>query len=122
PDEGSNEADDRFIEALESGPDNPNARELAGAIAALDEDAKNALVALVWLGRDDYEAREGGDALSEARERRREGSTVRYLLGIPLLGDLVEDGADKLGISLTEEEQVGMHNPITEEPSEDDRS
>lgn len=110
------------MEALESGPDNPNRRELAGAIAALDEDAKAALVAMVWLGRDDYEAAEWSEALAAARERRSEGSTVRYLLGIPLLGDLIEDGAEKLGINLTADEQVGMHHPIIEEPSEDDRS
>lgn len=42
-------------------------------------------------------------------------------MGIPMLGDLLEQGADELGINVTHEEQIGMHHPLTEEPSEDDR-
>jgi hypothetical protein len=41
---------------------------------------------------------------------------------MPLLGDLLEQGADMLGVNLTHEEQIGLHNPITETPAEDDRS
>lgn len=120
PDDGSNDSDDRFVEVLQSGRDNPNARELRSAINALDEDGKAALVALTWLGRGDFETAEWPEAVAAARERHN-GSTARYLMGIPLLGDLIEDGADKLGLSLTEDEQLAMHHPATEQPSEDDR-
>lgn len=121
PDDGSNDADDRFVDVLESSRDNPNARELRAAIVALDDDGKAALVALAWLGRGDFEASEWTEAQATARERHN-GATARYLMGLPLLGDLIEEGADKLGINITEDEQLGMHHPATEEPSEDDRS
>lgn len=120
PDDGSNDADDRAVDVLEASRHNPNARELAGAIAALDEEAQANLVALVWIGRGDYEPEEWDSAREAARERH-EGPTARYLLGIPLLGDLIEEGAARLNVSLTREEQLGMHNPITEQPAEEDR-
>ncbi|MES1201187.1 MAG: DUF3775 domain-containing protein [Pseudomonadota bacterium] len=120
PDEGSNASDDRSIDVLEDTKDNPTGRELAAAIRSLNADGQATLVALAWLGRDDYDADEWEDALAQARDRD-EGPAARYLMGIPLLGDLIEDGAEKLGISLTEDEQIGMHHPVTEEPAEDDR-
>lgn len=120
PDEGSNGADDRMIDTLEDTPDNPVGRELRGAIAALGEDGQAALVALTWIGRGDFEPEEWDDALQTARERK-DGPTARYLLGIPLLGDFIEEGADKFGVSLTHEEQIGMHHPVTERPAEEDR-
>lgn len=120
PDAGSNASDDRSIDVLEGSRDNPTARELAAAIRSLHEEEQAALVALAWLGRDDYEAEEWDEALGEARARS-EGPTWRYLMGMPLLGDLLEDGAEKLNISLTYDEQIGMHHPVTERPSEEDR-
>ncbi|HWA00819.1 MAG TPA: DUF3775 domain-containing protein [Caulobacterales bacterium] len=120
PDEGSNAADDRSIDALEGSPDNPTARELSAAIRSFNEEEQAALVALAWLGRDDFEAEEWNDALAEARARS-EGPAWRYLMGMPLLGDLLEDGAAKLGVNLTSDEQIALHHPITERPAEDDR-
>ncbi len=120
PDEGSNGADDRMIDTLESSTDNPVGRELRGAITALGEDGQAALVALTWIGRGDFEPEEWADAVQTARERK-DGPTARYLLGIPLLGDLIEEGADKLGVNITHEEAIGMHHPATEQPAEEDR-
>ncbi|MGH6950630.1 MAG: DUF3775 domain-containing protein [Vitreimonas sp.] len=110
PTDASDSADDRFVDALEDEADNPAQRELAAAIAGLDADAKATLVALTWLGRGDYEAEDWGEALAVARERAQ-GSTTRYLMGVPLLGDYIEEGADKLGISLTIEEAAGLIDP-----------
>jgi hypothetical protein len=113
PDDSSNATDDRFMDALEDESDNPTARELRASISGLNVDARNALVALLWLGRDDYEAEEWDEALTAARERG-EGPTWRYLMGVPLLGDYLEAGADKLAISLTEEEAAGLATPDIE--------
>lgn len=67
-------------------------------------------MALAWLGRGDYERGEWREALAAARERG-EASTARYLSGLPLLGDYLEDGADALGINLTAEHKTGLGDP-----------
>lgn len=108
--DASDSVDDRFVDALEDEPDNPTQRELRSAIASLDVDGKASLVALTWLGRGDYDADEWDDALQAARERAQ-GSTARYLMGIPLLGDYLEEGSSKLGVSLVEEEIDGLGSP-----------
>lgn len=110
PDEGSNAEDDGFVEAISDDGDNPVARELASAIAALDVDARASLVALSWLGRGDYEAEDWDEALTTARARK-EGSTARYLMGMPLLGDYLEEGAEKPGVDLIGEEEIGLSDP-----------
>ncbi|MFO1018828.1 MAG: DUF3775 domain-containing protein [Hyphomonadaceae bacterium] len=110
PSDGSDSVDDRFVDALEDERDNPVQRELRSAIASLDVDAKATLVALTWLGRGDYDAGEWREALTTARERAK-NSTARYLMGVPLLGDYIEDGADKLGINLITEQKDGMGDP-----------
>jgi hypothetical protein len=120
PDEGSDGPDDRMIDVLEGTRDNPNARELSGAIRAMDVDAQSSLVALAWIGRGDYEPEEWDEVRKMARERH-DGPTAHYLMGMPLLGDLLEEGAAKLNVNLTEDEQLGMHHPATETPSENDR-
>jgi hypothetical protein len=56
------------------------------------------LVALAWLGRDDYSAAEW------TRYARRQlaptmSGTVEYLLGTPLVGDFLEEGLAILGYS-----------------------
>jgi hypothetical protein len=110
PSDGSDAADDRFVDALEDESDNPVQRELGVASGSRNVDAKTTLVALAWLGRDDYEAGDWLEAFGAARERA-ETSTARYLMGMPLLGDYLESGADKLGINLLEEHEEGFGDP-----------
>jgi hypothetical protein len=84
---------------LEATRRNPTLHELRGAIDALNDDERTELVALMWLGRGDFEQSEWSDALLQARQTR--GSrTSRYLVGTPLLPDYLEEGASRLGISL----------------------
>lgn len=110
PDDASNAADDRFVDALEGDRDNLVGRELRTAIADLDADAQAALVALAWIGREDFEPEEWDEAHAAARERR-ESHTWRYLMGLPMLGDLIEEGAAKLGVSLGPDETEAMSDP-----------
>ncbi|HLH11283.1 MAG TPA: DUF3775 domain-containing protein [Methylovirgula sp.] len=94
----SDAADDDFRSILTDRGYRATRRELVGFIDALDDDEKAELVALVWVGRGDYEAREWRVAVAEARARR-ELETSTYLLGIPQLGDYLEDGLAEFDLS-----------------------
>ncbi len=91
PDSGSNPADDRAIDALEALADDPTFEELKSFIDSLSEDEQIDLVALTWLGRGDFTIDEWDDARAEAANARSD-HTASYLLGIPLLGDYLEEG------------------------------
>lgn len=96
-DSGSNASDDGDVDILDSSITNPTRRELVAAIRSLNEDEKIELLALVWVGRGDFSAEEWSDALSTASDRHN-GREANYLLGIPLLGDYIEEGLETLGI------------------------
>lgn len=88
--------EDEMHDALEDFGDDPVADEIREAIDDLNEDEQVELVALTWVGRGDFSADEWDDAVAAARERRT-GPTSAYLLGVPLLGDLLEEGFTTLG-------------------------
>jgi hypothetical protein len=100
-DPGSNSSDEGFRSVLAAYPDDPTYEELKSFIDALNEDEQIELVALAWVGRGDYTAKEWSRAVKDARERR-EGATSDYLLGTPLLPDLLEEGLAAHGLSCTE--------------------
>ena len=102
PDSGSNAADDDMIDVLADDGRDPVAREIAGFIAALSEDEQIDLVALMRLGRGDGTIEEWKDLRQQAAEGRS-GSTARYLLGEPMLGDFLAEGLGEFGLSWTEE-------------------
>ena len=91
PDSGSNPIDDGQIDVLSDGQDDPVREELLGAIRSLNEDERLRLVALAWLGRGTYSKEEWREALATARSEHSR-RTAEYLLGLPLLGDYLEDG------------------------------
>ncbi len=96
---GSNPTDDGEIEILGDTPDNPTEQELRDAIDGLNVAERQELLALLWLGRGDYDAETWSDALREAHDRMNETETD-YFLGTPLLADYLEEGANALGLSL----------------------
>ena len=73
-------------------------RELVEFVKDLDVDEAAALVALVWIGRGDFDAEDWQSAVDTASERH-EGPTWKYLLGIPLLPDYLEDALSAFGRS-----------------------
>ena len=101
PDPGSNPADDGDVAVLEDHADDPVLQELTGFINALTEDEQIDLVALTWLGRDDYEASDWASVRDEAA-RAHNRRTASYLLGIPLVSDFLEEGLSMLGHSCKE--------------------
>ena len=98
PDPGSNPADDDMLEVLEDYEDDPIASEMTDFINGLNEDEQINLVALTWVGRGTYGKEEWEAAVREARRAHNE-HTAEYLLGIPLLGDYLEEGLSLLGYS-----------------------
>jgi hypothetical protein len=91
PDEGSNAIDDNQRDVLADGHDDPVREELLGAIRSLNDDERVRLVALAWLGRGTYSKEEWREAVTTARTEHSR-RTAEYLLGLPLLGDYLEDG------------------------------
>jgi hypothetical protein len=103
PDTGSNPSDDKEASVLEDRRDDPVVQELASTINALSQDEQIDLVALTWLGRDDYVAEDWDEVREDAAEAHNE-HTARYLLGTPMLGDFLEEGLSMLGYSCEEYE------------------
>jgi hypothetical protein len=91
PDEGSNPTDDGQADVLEDDHGDPVREELVGAIGSLNEEERIKLVALAWLGRGTYDLSEWAEAIETAR-REHGRRTAEYLIGLPLLGDYLEDG------------------------------
>lgn len=104
PDTGSNASDDAMLSVLEDHSDDPVRSELTAMIRGLNEDEQIDLVALTWLGRGDGDLDDWDDIRAEAA-RAHNKRTAEYLLGIPLLGDLLEEGLAQFGHSLEEFEQ-----------------
>ena len=104
PDSGSNASDDAMLSVLEDHLDDPVRNELIAIIRGLNEDEQIDLVALTWLGRGDGGLSDWDDLRAEAY-RAHNRRTAEYLLGMPLLGDLLEEGLAQFGHSLEEFEQ-----------------
>jgi hypothetical protein len=96
--DGSNASDDDMGEILEDLPGDPTLEELRSFLETLNDDELEDLLALVWLGRDDYTVDDWDDVLAEVREVR-ERHTIDYLLGTPLLPDYLEAGLAAFGQS-----------------------
>ena len=105
PEPGSNPSDDMDVAVLEDHKDDPVVEELTTFIDSLSEDEQIDLVALAWLGRDDYSASDWQAVRQEAAQAHNE-RTASYLLGMPQLGDFLEEGLAALGYSC-EEFEIG---------------
>ena len=102
PDSGSNAADDDMIDVLQDSGDDPVVREIVGFIRALSVDEQIDLIALMRLGRGDGTIEEWNDLRRQAADSR-DGRTVTYLLGEPMLGDLLAEGLEEFGRDWTDE-------------------
>lgn len=103
-DPASNASDDGFREVLAGHGDDSTFDEIKEVIDGLDVDEQSALVALTWVGRGDFSADEWSDAYQTAQERHNE-HTSEYLLGMPLLADLLQTGLDEMGLSCADYEK-----------------
>lgn len=70
--------------------------EFRSIVEDLEPDQQQQVVALMWLGRGDFEAEEWAEAVELAEERWSE-ETADYLLSHPMLADELEAGLLALG-------------------------
>lgn len=71
-------------------------REIVEFIAGLNVEEQTDLLALIWLGRGDYDPGEWEDALAEA-EARIAARDPDYMIGDPGLPQYLGDGLEALG-------------------------
>ncbi len=105
PDPGSNGSDDQMISVLEDHGDDPVQQELSSLVADMSEDEKAELVALAWLGRgdggiEDWPSLRGEALRVDAAQRAK---TARYLLGMPLVSEYLEEALALFGRSCEDE-------------------
>jgi hypothetical protein len=98
---GSDPSDDGDGAIVSDYADDPTGEELSEAIASLNEDERDEVVALLWIGRGDFDKEEWAQALAQAHSEL-DRPAAEYLMGEPLLGDFLEEAISELGYSLEE--------------------
>ena len=101
PASGSNPIDDGNLDSLIASPDDTTEQELRDVIAGMNDDERADLIALVYVGRGDLEPEEWAAAVRLAKEREdaMSISAADWLIGIPNLGDLLDEGLAAMGRS-----------------------
>jgi hypothetical protein len=99
PDSGSNPIDDGARDVLEDERGDAIEEELDSAVKALNDDAQLDLIALIWIGRGDFSPAEWNEAREAARDIGR-ARLPRYIRGIPLVSDYLDDALAQFGFSL----------------------
>lgn len=84
-------------------PQHGSETELHEYIAGLNEDEQASLVAVMWIGRDTFDADDLAEAIATAKAEATT-PTEDYLMGVPNLADYLETGMDALGLSPDEAE------------------
>ncbi|EEX12884.1 conserved hypothetical protein [Citreicella sp. SE45] len=77
--------------------------ELRGVIEHMTEEEQGALVAIMWIGRDAFEADEWQEAFATAMSEAST-PTADYLIGTPHVADHLEAGLEALGYDPSDEE------------------
>jgi hypothetical protein len=102
---GCNAGGRTMIDAVQDMPGDLSRDEIQHEIKGLKECQQAELLALLWTGREHAEPEAWEETVQIARERR-ETPTARYLLGQPLAAEHWEEGAERLGIELGNENIV----------------
>lgn len=90
--------DSSIMRLLADHAGDPIYQELKMAINDLEPDQQVQLVALMWVGRGDFEAQEWDEAVEAAKDAWNE-RTADYLIATPLVADYFEEGLSVLGYS-----------------------
>jgi len=98
PDVPDSPADDWALQALADHAGDTVFQEFKATVDDLEPDQQQALVALMWVGRNDFSKDEWVAALQEARQNWGE-NTAEYLIAHPQLADHLLEGLNLLGYS-----------------------
>ncbi|MDK3074250.1 DUF3775 domain-containing protein [Sedimentitalea sp. JM2-8] len=81
--------------------------ELRAFVDRMSEDEQAELVAIMWIGRESFDADDLAEAIATAKA---EATTpcADYMIGTPHMSDHLENGLDALGISATDAEDGVM--------------
>src|SRR5204863_6245175 len=91
--------DDSKLKTIEGDPDTDGRRlEAIEFIAGLNVEEQTDLLALIWLGRGDYEIGEWDEALAEA-EARIAARDPDFMLGDAALPEYLGDGLEAFGLA-----------------------
>jgi len=101
PEQPLNATDDWAVQVLANHRDDPTYQEFITTVRDLEPDQQANLVALMWIGRGDFEDDEWDDALEQAMEEST-AYTAEYLITKPLLSDYLESALNQLGFSCDE--------------------
>ena len=101
PEEPMNTADDWALQVLADHKDDPSYAEFITTVRDLEPDQQANLVALMWIGRGDFDTNEWDSALRRAKSEWTT-ETAEYLISKPMLSDHLEEGLEGLGYSCAE--------------------
>lgn len=96
PDPASNMSDDGFREILEGYGNDAVESEIRQFIGGLNEEEYRNLLALMWIGRGDYDKSEWDTALAEA-DRLGNDFNPGFFIRNPLLAEHIEDALNQFG-------------------------
>ncbi|MFN2348234.1 MAG: DUF3775 domain-containing protein [Thioalkalivibrio sp.] len=101
PEEPGSPADDWAMQVLADHVDDMTYMDLKTQLEDLDPEQQVTLVAIMWLGRGDFEADEWDTAVEEAKDNWTP-HMADYLIATPLVADYLTEGLDMLGYSCEE--------------------
>lgn len=91
PEEPFGPSDDSALQVLAEHVDDICLQEICSIIEDMSTEQQAELVALMWLGRGDYEIDEWEGAVEDARDTEIERK-AEYLLAHPMVADYLEEG------------------------------
>ena len=95
PDLGGNASDDEVAVTLQVTEGDLSRDEITQEIESMNDEQKDGLVALFWIGRGDAEPAEWERIKALARQQHV-GLVSRYLLGQPQVGEFLTEGLEKM--------------------------
>jgi uncharacterized protein DUF3775 len=98
PDDNTSSSGNIAADMLTEQEDDQTFQEFKIAVDDLEPDQQTELIALMWIGRGDFDAGEWDVALEQAREEWTP-RTAEYLLSTPMVADYLREGLAALGYS-----------------------